>query len=161
MGIASMFPAPSLSSPKFRLCSSPLWEGPNPSDWIAPEGRAGLFALHLLLNLRWGRGMSPDLRSTQVISTSQRKRVFLAHSRAAPRPPSSPTLLLSITDPLLKIPALNFQASCTLPSATFRHCLFPRNRSRRANPYLLLQLLPEPHGPSALGPGTQDLDDNS
>lgn len=104
--------------------------------------------------------MSPDLHSTQVISTSWKKDVFLAHSRAAPRPRSSSALLLSITAPLLKIPALNFQASCTPSSATFRHCLFQRNRSCRANQYLLLWLLPEPHGPSAPSPETQGPGDN-
>lgn len=160
MDISSTSPAPSLSSPKSRPCSSPLRRGPNPSDWTTPAGSAGLFAFHLLLDPRWGRGMSPDLRSTQVISASQKKDVFLAHSRAAPRPRSSSALLPSITAPLLEIPALNFPASCTPSSATFRHCLFQRNRSHRANQYLLLWLLPEPHGPSAPSPGTQDPGDN-
>jgi len=156
-----MSPAPSFSSLKFRLSSSPPWGGPNPSEWITPERRAGLFTFHLLLDLRWEQGMSPDLHSTQAISISQKKRAFLAHSRAAPYSSSSPALPLSTTAPLLEIPALNFRASCTLSSAMFRHCLFPRNRSCGVNPYWLLQLLPEPHGPSAPSPGAQDLGDNS
>lgn len=138
MDISWTSPAPSLSSSKPRLCSSPLRWGPNPSDWTTPAGSAGLFAFDLLLDPRWGRGMSPDLPSTQVISTSRKKDVFLAHSRAAPRPCSSSVLLPSITAPLLEIPALNFQASCTPSSAMFRHRLFQRNCSCRANQYLLL-----------------------
>lgn len=37
--IASTSPAPSLSSPKFRACSSPLQGGPNLPVWVTPGGQ--------------------------------------------------------------------------------------------------------------------------
>lgn len=45
MAIASTSPAPSPSSPKSRLSSSPRWGGPNPSARITPEGRGRFIRL--------------------------------------------------------------------------------------------------------------------
>lgn len=88
MDITSTAPAPSISSLKFRLCSFPLWEGPSPSDWIILGGRAGLLSLHLLFNLRWGRGMSPGLGASQVSSTSQKS--FPSSQQGCPSSPLQP-----------------------------------------------------------------------
>lgn len=129
MKITSTSPAPSLCSPKFRLCSSPHWWGPNASEWITSEERAGSLDFHLLLNQRWGRGTSADLCSAQVISTTQNQWLFSAPSRAAPCSPSSLMLLRSITAPLLEIPALNLQSLYTRSAATIKHCCFPRNHN--------------------------------
>lgn len=76
MDIASTAPAPSISSLKFRLCSFPLWEGPNPSDWIILEGRAGFFFLYTIFSTQGGGwGMSPDLCPTRVFSISQKREL--------------------------------------------------------------------------------------
>lgn len=134
MDISSMSPAPFL--PEIQALLFPTQ--PNPPDWLTPEGRAGLFTFHFFLGQRPEGRTPPDLHPTPVISTSWKEQV--PHSPAAPNTcPKFSSLSHALLSPV--------QA--------------PRNRSCRANLDLLVQLLPEPHGPSAPSPGLQDLDDNS
>lgn len=93
MDIASMAPALSIFSLKFRLF--PLRKGPNPSDWTILEGREGLLSF-TFFSTRGDAGDVPWPLSHPSVQHQSEEGAFPAHSRAAPHPCSSPTLLLSI-----------------------------------------------------------------
>lgn len=90
MDISSTAPAPSISFLKFRLCSFPPWEGPNPSDWIIPEGRAGLLFSHLLFNPRWGQEMSPWPSSHPSVQRQSEVGALPAHRGSSLLQPHTP-----------------------------------------------------------------------
>lgn len=108
MDIASTAPAPSISSLKFRLCSFPLWEGPNRLDHPRRESRFASFPPSFQPEVRTGD--IPWPLSHPSVQHQPDEGAFPAHSGAAPHPCSSPTFLLSITALLLKIPALKFSS---------------------------------------------------